>query len=49
MNKWGDSFTKQADLMEVGMREYFKYIKKEFVSYKEVYRIIIKVNYKNGR
>ena len=36
MNDWSDSFKKQAILIDVDLKEYFKYIKKEFVSIKDV-------------
>jgi hypothetical protein len=36
MSDWGDSFRKQAILIDVELKEYFKYMKKEFVEMKDV-------------
>jgi len=36
MKNWGDSYTKQANLIETDMKEFFNYIQDEFLSYKEV-------------
>lgn len=36
MNDWGQSFHKQRDLIDIELRQYFAYIKKEFVAFKDV-------------
>ena len=41
MNDWGESEKKQSILIDVELKEYFKYIKNEFISYKDVTLFII--------
>jgi len=36
MNKWSSSYSEQAKLMNLEMKEYFNYIRKEFASYQDV-------------
>jgi hypothetical protein len=36
LSSWGESMDKQTDLLNVEMKSYFKYIKDEFISFKEV-------------
>jgi hypothetical protein len=36
MNDWGESEKKQSLLIDVELKEYFKYIKNEFVAFKDV-------------
>ena len=36
MNDWGDAEKKQSILIDVELKEYFKYIKDEFIGFKEV-------------
>lgn len=36
MNDWGESYKKQSILIDVELKEYFKYIKNEFIAFKEV-------------
>ena len=36
MTDWGDSNKEQSVLIDVELKEYFKYIKNEFVALKEV-------------
>lgn len=36
MRDWGGSYTKQAKLIDLEIREYFSFIKKEFQSFKDV-------------
>ena len=36
MNDWGEAERKQSILIDVELKEYFKYIKNEFVAYKDV-------------
>jgi len=39
MNDWGDAEKKQSILIDVELKEYFKYIKHEFIEFKEVNNI----------
>jgi hypothetical protein len=36
MLDWGDSFKKQSVLIDLELKEYFKFIKNEFINLKEV-------------
>ena len=36
MKDWGDAERKQSILIDVELKEYFRYIKNEFVEFKEV-------------
>jgi hypothetical protein len=36
INSWGESMTKQTDILNEEMKTYFKYIKDEYIAFKEV-------------
>jgi len=36
MNDWGEAEKKQTNLIDIELKEYFKYIKNEFVAFKDV-------------
>ena len=36
MNDWGDAERKQALLIDIELKEYFRYIKNEFIAFKDV-------------
>jgi hypothetical protein len=36
MNDWGEAERKQSILIDVELKEYFKYIKNEYVAFKDV-------------
>ena len=36
MKKWGDSLLQQKDFLNEDINEYFRYIKDEYISYKDV-------------
>ena len=36
MTDWGDSFRKQSLLIDTELKEYFKYIRNEFVALRDV-------------
>lgn len=40
MNKWSSSYNEQAILMNLEMKEYFNFIRKEFGSYQDVIYLI---------
>ncbi len=39
MNDWGEAEKKQAVLIDVELKEYFRYIKNEFVAFKDVLKL----------
>ena len=41
MLDWSDSFKKQSILIDVELKEYFRFIRNELLSMKDVYNIII--------
>ena len=41
MNDWGDAEKKQSILVDVELKDYFRYIKNEFVEFKEVSHNIV--------
>lgn len=44
MSSWGDSITQQKKLLNEEIKGYFKYIKHEFISFKDV-KIFYFLNY----